>query len=157
MHGGAPHLGPQQKSIGILLVDDNPGDIVLTKELLSETKVSNHVHVAFNGTTALQFLRKEGSCCDAPSIDLVLLDINMPVMNGLEMLKEMRSDLHLRNMPVIILTSSDAEEDIRGSYDLHANGYVVKTGELEEYYRIIRSIEDFWLTTVRFPRRSERP
>lgn len=153
MHCGATYIIPQ-KSVEILLVDDNPGDVLLTRELLSETKVSNHVNVALSGMTALQFLRKEGPYESAPSPDLVLLDINMPVMSGLEMLKEMRSDPRLKSLPVIVLTSSDAEEDISKCYELHANSYVVKPGELDQFYKIIQSIDDFWLTMARFPHRA---
>ncbi len=129
---------------------------MLTRELLSDAKVSNRVHVALSAMNGLQFLRKEGPYGSAPSPDLVLLDINMPVMNGLEMLREMRSDPQLNYLPVIVLTSSDAEEDIMKCYELHANSYVVKPVDLDQFYKIIQSIDDFWLTMARFPHRNER-
>jgi CheY-like chemotaxis protein len=149
------HIIPQQKIVEILLVEDNPGDILLTKELLAETKVPNNIHVAQTGTTALQFLRKEGCYPDAPSPDLVLMDLNMPAMSGLEMLEELRSDPRLKYLPVIVLTSSDSEEDVMRCYELHANSYVIKPGGIDQYSRVIRSIDDFWLSTVRFPSPSE--
>jgi CheY-like chemotaxis protein len=137
--------------VEILLVDDNSGDIVLTKEFLAEARSSNNVNVASSGAVALQFLRKEGPFMNAPSADLVILDINMPGMSGLEVLKEIRSDVSLERLPVVILSSSDSDDDIRKSYELHANCYLTKPENLEQLSTLIRSIDDFWLSVVRFP------
>jgi two-component system response regulator len=143
----------QKKAVEVLLVDDNPGDILLTKELLAECRVPNVVHEASNGAAALQFLCKEGCFTDAPSPDLVILDLNMPGMSGLELLRKIREDPLLACLPVLVLSSSDAEEDIQRCYELHANCYVTKPGSLEQFCKVIRSIDDFWLAVVRFPRR----
>jgi len=139
------------KPIEILLVEDSPGDVRLTREALREGKVSNQVHVADDGVEAMAFLRREGPYADAPRPDLVLLDLNMPRMDGREVLAEMKADDALRSIPVVILTTSAAEEDVVKSYDLHANCYVTKPVDLDQFMRVVQSIEDFWLTLVRLP------
>jgi CheY-like chemotaxis protein len=144
-------IADKKKAIEILLVDDNAGDAHLLQDLLSGTKNPNNVHTARNGSAALSFLRKREGQNDAPTLDLIILDINMPKMNGIEVLKEMRDDPCLSHIPVIILSSSDDEADVRKCYDLHANCYLTKPITLDDLDRLVRSIDDFWLTSVRFP------
>lgn len=136
-------------AIEILLVEDNIGDVRLTKEALSEAKVPNRLHVAHDGVAALQFLRKEQPYTESPQPDLVLLDLNLPKKSGFEVLAQMKQDPALRTIPVIILTSSNAEGDVLKSYDNHANAYVTKPVDLEKYFTIVQRIDDFWLATVR--------
>ena len=138
-------------AIEILLVEDNVGDVRLTKEALSEAKVPNRLHVAHDGVAALQFLRMEGPYSESPRPDLVLLDLNLPRKSGLEVLAHIKQDPMLRTIPVIILTSSNAESDVLKSYDNHANAYITKPVELEKYFAIVEHIDDFWLATVRLP------
>jgi chemotaxis family two-component system response regulator Rcp1 len=142
--------GPQP--IEILLVEDNPGDVRLTRETLKETKVLNRLSVAEDGEKALAFLRRQGAYSDAVRPDLILLDLNLPRMGGREVLEIIKSDPDLRAIPVVILTTSKAEEDILKSYDLHANCYISKPVELDGFITVVRSIENFWLTLVRLPR-----
>lgn len=141
----------QRRTIEILLVDDNPGDLQLIKEMLAEAKHSNRAHAVRGGRAALMFLRKQGAYRDVPTPDLVLLDINMPGMNGLEVIQEIRTDPELTCLPIIVLTSSDDERDIRRCYELRANCYVSKPGGLDGLGRIVRSIDEFWLSTARLP------
>lgn len=138
-------------AIEILLVEDNVGDVRLTKEALSEAKIPNRLHVASDGLAALQFLRKEQPYGDCPQPDLVLLDLNLPKKSGLEVLAQIKQDPALRTIPVIILTSSNAEGDVLQSYDHHANAYVTKPVELEKFFSIVERIDDFWLATARLP------
>ena len=138
-------------AIEILLVEDNVGDVRLTKEALSEAKVPNRLHVVHDGVAALQFLRKEQPYRESPQPDLVLLDLNIPKKSGLEVLEQIKQDPVLRNIPVIILTSSNAEADVLKSYDNHANAYVTKPVEVEKYFTIVERIDDFWLATARLP------
>lgn len=137
--------------VKILLVEDNPGDIRLTKEALREGKVYNEMHVATDGLEALAFLRQKGQYANAPRPDVVLLDLNLPLMNGVEVLAEIKADPHLKRIPVIVLTTSEDERDILKSYDLHANAYVTKPVDLERFIEIIEQIEGFWLTIVKLP------
>jgi len=137
--------------VEILLVEDNPGDVRLTIEALKENKISNNLHVARDGEEAMAFLRREDRYAGAPRPDLVLLDLNLPRKDGRETLAEMKADERLRRIPVVILTTSQAEEDIRRTYDLHANCYVTKPVDLEQFIRIVKAIEDFWLNIVRLP------
>lgn len=137
--------------VKILLVEDNPGDIRLTKEALREGKVYNEMHVATDGFEALAFLRQKGQYANAPRPDVVLLDLNLPLMNGVEVLAEIKADPHLKRIPVIVLTTSEDERDILKSYDLHANAYVTKPVDLERFIEIIEQIEGFWLTIVKLP------
>ncbi len=139
------------ESIDILLVEDNPGDVRLTKEALKDAKVLNEVYIAKDGVEALQFLHKEGSFADAPKPDLILLDLNLPRKDGREVLAEIKKDTKLRRIPVVILTTSKADEDIIRTYDLHANAYVTKPVDLNRFIEIIHTLEEFWFTIVKLP------
>ncbi len=139
------------RPIEILLVEDNPGDVRLTIEALKEGKVSNNLSVARDGVEALAFLRREGSFSQAPRPDLVLLDLNLPRKDGREVLAEIKVDPLLRRIPVVVLTTSKAEEDILRTYDLHANCYITKPVDLEQFISVVRSIDDFWLSVVKLP------
>jgi len=140
-----------QQGIEILLVEDNPGDVRLTREALKEAKVGNNLHVVEDGVAAMQFLRREDEYQDVPRPDLILLDLNLPKKDGREVLEEIKADNSLKLIPVVVLTTSHAEEDIVRSYNLHANCYVTKPVDLDQFMRIVKSIEDFWLTIVRLP------
>ncbi len=135
----------------ILLVEDNPGDVRLTTEALKEGRVLNTVHVVGDGVEAIGFLRREGTYADVPRPDLILLDLNLPRKSGREVLAEIKDDEDLKRIPVVILTTSRAEEDILRSYDLHANCYVTKPVDLEQFLDVIRFIEDYWLMVVKLP------
>jgi chemotaxis family two-component system response regulator Rcp1 len=137
--------------IDILLVEDNPGDVRLTIEALKEDKLQNNLHVVKDGIEALTFLRQEGEYADAPRPDLILLDLNLPKKDGREVLEEIKADERLKRIPVVILTTSQAEEDILRTYGLHANCYITKPVNLEQFTKVVRSIEQFWLTIVRLP------
>jgi CheY-like chemotaxis protein len=137
--------------VDILLVEDNPGDVRLTREALKEAKVRNELHVATDGVEALAFLRREGVHKKAVRPSLVLLDLNLPRKNGREVLAEMKEDPDLRRIPVVILTTSQAEQDIVKAYDLHVNCYINKPVDLEQFLQVVKSIEDFWLTLVKLP------
>jgi len=139
------------KPIEILLVEDNPGDVRLTIEALKEDKVLNHLSVVIDGVEALAFLRREGQYADAPRPDLVLLDLNLPKKDGREVLQDIKRDSDLRRIPVVVLTTSQAEQDIVESYDLHANCYVAKPVDLHQFVSAVQSIEDFWFTIVKLP------
>jgi len=137
----------------ILLVEDNPADVDLTCLALRDTRTINRVHVAADGVEALEFLRKEGPHSAAPRPDLILLDLNMPRMSGRELLAHIKGDPNLRRIPVVILTTSDAETDIVTSYDLHANCFLTKPADLDEFDQVARSIENFWLRLAKLPPR----
>ena len=137
--------------IEILLAEDNPGDVRLTIEALKENKVKNHLSVARDGVEAMAFLRREGEFANAPRPDLILLDLNMPKKSGLEVLAEIKAAPLLRRIPVVILTTSDAEQDIVRSYDLHANCYITKPVDLSQFMTVVRKIEGFWMEIVRLP------
>jgi CheY-like chemotaxis protein len=139
------------RPIEILLVEDNPGDVRLTIEALKEGKVRNHLSVARDGVEALAFLRREGPHANAARPDLILLDLNLPKKDGREVLAEIKEDSRLRRIPVVVLTTSKAEEDILRTYDLHANCYITKPVDLEQFISVVRSIDDFWLSVVRLP------
>lgn len=139
------------KSIDILLVEDNPGDVRLTIETLKNAKVRNKLHVARDGIEAMSFLHQEGPFSNMPRPDLILLDLNLPKKDGREMLSDLKTDPDLRRIPVVILTTSQAEEDILRSYDLHANCYITKPIDLHQFAIVVRSIENFWLTIVTLP------
>jgi CheY-like chemotaxis protein len=139
------------EAVDILLAEDNPGDVKLTQKALERGKVLNNLHVVSDGVEAMQFLRREGEYEDAPRPDLLLLDLNMPRMDGKEVLEEIDGDEHLRRIPVVVLTSSDAEEDIVESYDRHANAYLTKPVDFDGFMDIVGRIEDFWLTVVKRP------
>jgi CheY-like chemotaxis protein len=140
------------ETVEILLVEDNPGDVRLTQEVLRDGKVRNNMHVAKDGVEAVSFLRQTGEYVDAPRPDIVLLDLNLPKKDGREVLADIKADSDLKNIPVVVLTTSSAEQDIFRSYDLHANCYITKPVDLDQFIRVIRSIEDFWLTIVKLPR-----
>lgn len=137
--------------IEILMVEDNPGDVRLTQEALKDAKVSNLLRVAEDGVAALDFLHKCGACGEAPRPDLILLDLNLPRKNGREVLEEIKQDPRLKTIPVVILTTSQAEEDVLRAYRLHANCYITKPVDFVQFNTIIRSIEEFWLTIVTLP------
>ena len=137
--------------IEILLVEDNPGDVDLTREALENGKLRNNLHVVRDGEEAMAFLRHEGKYAGVPRPGLVLLDLNLPRKNGREVLAEMKSDDNLKRIPVVILTTSQAEEDILKSYNLHANCYVTKPIELNHFIKVVQAIEVFWLTIVELP------
>jgi CheY-like chemotaxis protein len=141
----------QSRPVEILLVEDNPGDARLTREALKEGKIRNSLHHAMDGVEAMAFLRREGKHQDAPVPDIVLLDLNLPRKDGREVLSEMKQDPRLRSIPVVVLTTSEAEQDIVRTYELHANCYITKPVDLEKFIDIIRAIEDFWLAVVRLP------
>ena len=135
----------------ILLVGDNPGDVRLTQEVSRENKILNHLNVVWDGEEALAFLRQEGEHAAAIRPDLILLDLNLPKKDGREVLAEIKADEHLRRIPVVVLTTSSAEQDILKSYDLHANCYITKPVDLDQFIKIVKTIEDFWLTIVKLP------
>jgi chemotaxis family two-component system response regulator Rcp1 len=139
------------RPIEVLLVEDNPGDVRLTREALKEGKIRNNLHVAKDGVEALAFLRREGPNAGAPRPDVILLDLNLPRKDGREVLTEVKRDPALRQIPVVILTSSQAEEDICRAYDLHANCYISKPVDLDQFIKVVKSIEDFWFTVVKLP------
>lgn len=141
------------RPIEILMVEDNPGDVRLTMEALKEAKVRNNLHLVEDGEAALKFLRCQDPYTNVPRPDLVLLDLNLPKKNGREVLAEIKEDPELKRIPVVILTVSEAEQDILKSYDLHANCFITKPVDLEQFLTVVKSIENFWLTVVMLPPR----
>ena len=139
--------------VEILLVEDNEGDVRLTKEALKEGKVRNNMHVASDGVQAMEFLQRKGKYADAVRPDIILLDLNLPRKDGREVLAEVKADEQLRRIPVVILTTSKDDEDILKTYDLHANCYITKPVGLEQFITVVKSVEDFWLTIVKLPQR----
>ena len=139
------------KPIEILLVEDNPGDERLTREALKEGKVYNNLHWVKDGVEAMEFLQRRGKYRDAPRPDIILLDLNLPKKDGREVLQEIKGDEALKRIPVVVLTTSKAEEDVLKTYDLHANCYVTKPVDLEKFIVVVRSIDVFWLTVVTLP------
>lgn len=139
------------KDIEILLVEDNPGDVRLTMEALKDCKMRNTLYVVEDGEEALSFLYKKGKYADAPHPDLILLDLNLPKKNGKEVLSEIKENPNLKRIPVVILTTSKAEEDILKTYDLHANCYITKPVDFDQFISVVRKIEDFWFTIVKLP------
>jgi len=139
--------------IEILLVEDNPGDVRLTREALREGKIHNNLAVVEDGVEALRYLRGEGPYAGSPRPDVILLDLNLPRKDGREVLEEVKADPHLRTIPVVVLTSSDAERDVVRAYDLHANCYVTKPVDLEQFINVVKSIESFWFSIVKLPTR----
>jgi CheY-like chemotaxis protein len=137
--------------VEILLVEDNPGDVRLTKEALKEGKVYSNLHWAKDGVEALEFLRHQGKFADVPRPDIILLDLNLPKKDGREVLSEIKNDDDLKRIPVVILTTSKAEEDVLRSYQLHANCYVTKPVDLDKFIVVVQSIDKFWLTVVTLP------
>jgi CheY-like chemotaxis protein len=137
--------------IDILLVEDNAGDVRLTQEVLKNSKVRNNLIIASNGQEALTCLRKQGKYASTARPDLILLDLNLPVMDGREVLERIKADPDFKRIPVVILTTSKAEEDILKTYNLHANCYVTKPVDLEQFVNVVKSLEDFWLAIVKLP------
>jgi two-component system, chemotaxis family, response regulator Rcp1 len=147
-------IGANGMAINVLLIEDNPGDVRLTQEAFREANRSIHLHVASDGVEAMQFLRREGQHADAPRPDLVLLDLNLPKMDGREVLGQIKEDEALKTIPTVILTTSDAEADIVRSYQLRANCYLTKPVQLDEFEGLVKSINDFWLTRVKLPQQT---
>ena len=139
------------RPIEILLVEDNPGDVRLTVEALKEGKVLNNLHVANDGAEAMSFLQREGRYADAVRPDLILLDLNLPKKDGREVLAEIKNEKELKRIPVVVLTTSRAEEDIIKTYDYHANCYITKPVDLDQFINVIKSIENFWFSIVTLP------
>lgn len=142
----------QQRPVEVLLVEDNPGDVRLTQEAFKESRLSVRISVACDGVEAMDFLHRRGEFVDAPKPDLILLDLNLPRKNGREVLSEIKADPELKRVPVIIMTTSKAEQDVHRAYNLNANCYIAKPVELDEFLNVVRSIEDFWLSVVTLPR-----
>jgi chemotaxis family two-component system response regulator Rcp1 len=139
------------KPVEILLVEDNPGDVRLTMEALKEGRLLNRVSVAEDGVEALAFLRQEGKYADEVRPDLILLDLNLPKKDGREVLAEIKEDPELRQIPVVVLTTSTAEQDVLGTYDLHANCYINKPVDFEQFIKVVKSVGDFWFSVVILP------
>lgn len=142
--------------IEVLLVEDSPGDVRLTREAFQEANIAINLNVATDGVEAMEFLRREGDRADAPRPDLILLDLNLPKMDGREVLALIKKDTDLKSIPTVILTTSEAEEDIAKSYNLQANCYLSKPVQLESFESLVSSINDFWLNKVKLPKRAER-
>lgn len=139
------------KPVDVLLVEDDPGDVDLARETLEQSKILVNLHVVEDGVKALQFLRKQGAYADVPHPDLILLDLNLPRKDGREVLHDIKSDPVLKYLPVVVLTTSEAEEDILKSYGLGANCYVTKPVGLKQFEKVVRSIEHFWFSIVKLP------
>ena len=138
--------------IEVLLVEDDPGDELMTREAFQDNKIGNRLHVTRDGEEALDFLYRRGDHADAPRVDLVLLDLNLPKYDGRQVLERIRSDPDLTHMPVVVLTTSSSEEDILRSYKLHANAYVTKPVDVNQFIAAVRQIDEFFLSVVRLPR-----
>jgi CheY-like chemotaxis protein len=141
------------RQVEVLLVEDDPGDVLMTREAFEDYKVANQLHVVQDGADAMAFLRREGDYAGAPRPDLVLLDLNLPRMDGREVLQAIKGDPELASIPVVVLTTSEAEEDVLRSYSLHANAYVTKPVDFERFIEVVRQIDDFFVTVVRLPTR----
>ncbi|ATW87262.1 CheY-like chemotaxis protein [Halohasta litchfieldiae] len=139
------------KTAEILLAEDNPGDVMLTKKALEKGKLANNLHVVTDGVEALEFLRREGEYEDSPRPDIILLDLNMPRKDGQDVLKELKNDDDLCRIPVVVLTSSESEEDIAKSYELNANAYLTKPVDFDGFIEIVNRLENFWFKVVKFP------
>jgi CheY-like chemotaxis protein len=142
-----------EREIQVLLVEDDPGDVLMTREAFEDYKVHNQLHVVNDGEQAMAFLRNEGEYADLPRPDLVLLDLNLPRMDGRQVLDAIKSDPELSSIPVVVLTTSEAEDDVLRSYSLHANAYVTKPVDFERFINVVRQIDDFFVSVVRLPRR----
>ncbi|MGW1996905.1 response regulator [Embleya sp. NPDC001921] len=144
---------PVEGAIEVLLVEDDPGDVLMTREAFADNKVRNTLHVVSDGVEAVAFLRREGEYTDAPRPDLILLDLNLPRKDGREVLEEIKADEDLRRIPVVVLTTSEAEEDVLRSYHLHANAYVTKPVDFEQFISVVRHIDEFFVSVVKLPAR----
>lgn len=142
----------ESDEIHVLLVEDDPGDVLMTQEAFEHHKLRNQLHVVPDGVEALAYLRREGEHADAPRPGLVLLDLNLPRKDGREVLEEVKNDASLRSIPIVVLTTSQAEEDILRSYNLHANAYVAKPVDFDRFIEVIRQIDDFFVSVVKLPR-----
>ena len=147
-----PEQSPSQP-IEILLVEDDPGDVLMTQEAFNDYKIANRLSVVSNGEDAIAYMRKQGRFAGVATPDLVLLDLNLPRRDGREVLLDIKGDPHLRRIPVVILTTSEAEEDVIAAYDLHANAYVRKPVDFNQFVAAVRAIDDFFITVVRLPSR----
>lgn len=145
------HVEGDVVPVEILLVEDNPGDVRLTEEALKEKKLLNNLYVAKDGVEAMSFLRKEGKYANAVRPDIILLDLNLPKMDGREVLAEIKSDEKLKRIPIVVLTTSSSEEDILRTYTLHANCYVTKPVDFDEFIKIVQSVHNFWFSIVKLP------
>ena len=144
-------MGLSTRPIEVLLVEDNPADVRLTQEAFREGRAANHLSVVSDGVEALEFLHRTGNYTNAPRPDLILLDLNLPRKNGREVLEEIKSDSSLRRIPVMILSTSAADWDLRHAYNLHANCFIEKPVDVEQFLRVVRSIGDFWFNIVTLP------
>lgn len=142
-----------RKTIDVLLVEDDPGDVLMTREAFEHNKVRNTLTVVADGVSALEYLRKEGEHADATTPDLILLDLNLPRMDGREVLEALKADERLRMIPVVVLTTSEAEDDVVRSYALHANAYVTKPVDFDAFITVVRQIDEFFVEVVRLPQR----
>jgi chemotaxis family two-component system response regulator Rcp1 len=149
-------IGRDGKAVEVLLVEDSPGDVRLTQEAFREANQAIHLHVATDGVEAMAFLGQKGAFTNVPRPDLILLDLNLPKMDGREVLAHIKDDAKLKTIPTVILTTSDAEADIVKSYQLQANCYLSKPVQLDDFEALVKSINDFWLTRVKLPMQSER-
>jgi two-component system, chemotaxis family, response regulator Rcp1 len=150
-------IGVGSSPIDVLLVEDSPGDVRLTQEALRDANRAIHLHVAVDGIEAMTFLRREGQHARAPRPDLILLDLNLPKMDGREVLAQIKADESLKTIPTIILTTSEAEADITKSYQLQANCFLSKPVQLDAFESLVKSINDFWLTKAKLPHQGDRP
>jgi CheY-like chemotaxis protein len=148
-------LAEQMVPIEVLLVEDDPGDVLMTREAFEEHKVRNNLNVVSDGADALAFVRREGEFSDAPRPDLILLDLNLPKRDGREVLSEIKSDPDLREIPIVVLTTSAAEADILSSYRLHANAYVTKPVDFERFISVVKQIDEFFVSLVKLPPRGQ--
>jgi CheY-like chemotaxis protein len=144
------------EAIDVLLVEDDPGDVLMTREAFEDYKVRNNLYVATNGVEAMEFLQKKGEHANAPTPDLILLDLNLPRMDGREVLAAVKENPELRSIPIVVLTTSEAEEDVARSYSLHANAYVTKPVDFERFVSVVQQIDDFFVSVVRLPRNGGR-
>ncbi len=147
-------IGTNATAIEVLLVEDSPGDVRLTREAFEDAKVHINLHVASDGAEAMAFLSRQGSYTNAPRPDLILLDLNLPKKDGREVLEEIKESVTLKSIPVVILTTSASEADILRSYRLHANCYITKPVNLDGFLEVVKSIDSFWLSIVKLPRES---
>jgi chemotaxis family two-component system response regulator Rcp1 len=145
----------KRQLVEILLVEDNPSDVLLTQIAMKQCKIVNNLHVVEDGEEALVFLRRQGKHDAAPRPDLILLDLNLPRMDGREVLATIKEDASLRTIPVVVLTTSDAERDVAQSYALHANAYITKPVDITQFVRVVKSLDDFWFGIVRLTQRSD--
>jgi two-component system, chemotaxis family, response regulator Rcp1 len=144
---------PDNRTVEILLVEDDPGDVELTREALEVAKVANRLHVVDDGADAIDFLLRRGRFTDVPQPDIILLDLNLPNKDGRQVLTEIKADANLAQIPIVVLTTSQADEDILSAYKLHANCYITKPIDFNQFLRIVSAIEEFWLSVVKLPRK----